>query len=358
MEFLESEILENKVNDILWFIGIIIVGLLVKRLLSISLSKILYRFIRHDKVSFHTCIEMLRKPVELFIILLMVYIAFQYLHFPTSWNLVARETFGLRMVVLKCYQCILIFSISWILIRLIKFISLIFQERAALTETKLDDQFVPFFKDLAIVTLSVTTFFTMLGIVFKIDVVALVTGLGIGGLAIALAAKETLENLFASLMLFMDLPFVVGDNIQIDKVTGDVEKIGFRSTRVKTVDGSVVTIPNRLLTAQALENMSTRQFRRAKSLIRLQQDTSADTIQKIVSEIQETVMAHKNIYTPDPGVTRFDGIGDGSLDIQVAYNVDSNNVVILNTTREEINYKIVDIVERNGAKFANPVGRA
>lgn len=351
MEFLESEILENKVNDILWFIGIIVISLLLKRLLSVSLSKVLYRFIKHDKVSIHTCIEMLRKPVELFIIVLMVYFAFLYLHFPLSWNLAA--TLGLKLILLKIFQCLLIFSISWILIRLVKFIALIFQERAALTETKLDDQFVPFFKDLAVVTVSIMTFFSMLGIVFKIDVVALVTGLGIGGLAIALAAKETLENLFASLMLFMDLPFVVGDNIQIDKVSGDVEKIGFRSTRLKTVDGSIVTVPNRLLTAQALENMSTRQFRRAKYLIKLQQDTPSSTIQNIVSQIQEEVLAHEHIYKPEPGITRFEGIGDGSMDIQVAYNVESNNVAILNKTREEINYKIVNIVQNNGAKFAD-----
>lgn len=353
MEFLESEILENKVNDILWFIGILVVGLLLKRLLSVSLSKVLYRFIKHDKVSIHTCVDMLRKPVELFIVLLMVYIAFLYLHFPVSWNLASRETFGLKMILMKCFQCFLIFSISWIVIRLVKFIALIFQERAALTETKLDDQFVPFFKDLAIVMVAILTFFAMLGIVFRIDVVALVTGLGIGGLAIALAAKETLENLFASLMLFMDLPFVVGDNIQLDKVSGDVEKIGFRSTRLKTVDGSVVTVPNRLLTAQALENMSTRQFRRAKYLIKLQQDTPVSTIQNIVNQIQEEVLAHEHIYKPDPGVTRFEGVNDSSLDIQVAYNVESNNVAILNKTREEINYKIVNIVQNNGAKFAD-----
>lgn len=351
MEFLENEILENKVNDILWFVGIILIGLFLKRLISVSFSKILYRFIKHDKVSFHTCVEMLRKPVELFIITLIIYFAFLYLHFPLSWNV--NATFGLKVVLLKTFQCILIFSISWILVRLVKFVTLIFQERAALTESKLDDQFVPFFKDLGVVLVYLLSFFAMLGIVFKIDVVALVTGLGIGGLAIALAAKETLENLFASLMLFMDLPFVVGDNIQLDKVSGDVEKIGFRSTRLKTVDGSLITVPNRLLTAQALENMSTRQFRRAKYLIKLQQDTPVSTIQNIVAQIQEAVLAHEQIYKPDPGVTRFEGVSDSSLDIQVAYNVESNNVVVLNKTREEINYMIVNIVQNNGAKFAD-----
>ncbi len=355
MEFLQTEILENKVSDILWFIGILSYGLLLKRLLSVLFTKILYRFIKHDSVSIQTCIDMLGKPVELFIVLMIVSSSAFYLHFPNAWNLESPENFGLKMILSKGFQCLIIISINWILVRVIKFISLIFQERAALTETKLDDQFVPFFKDLVILLISTLSFFLILGVVFKIDVVALVTGLGIGGLAIALAAKETLENLFASLTIFVDFPFVVGDSIQIDKVAGDVEKIGFRSTRIRTADGSLVTIPNRLLTAQALENMSSRQFRRAKYHVKLQIETSSETVYKIVHEIQEEVIKHEKIYKTDPGVTRFEGFGEGSLDILVSYNVAGNNAAVLNATKEEINYKIIEIVERNGAKFANPV---
>lgn len=353
MEWLHREILENKISDILWFLGILGIGLLFKRLLSSLFSKILYRFMRHEKVSLHTCVQMLRKPVEMLIVLIIIGLAFWQLHFPTAWQLVSHELFGLRMVVAKIFQCLIIIAIAWILIRLTKFVSLIFQERAALTESKLDDQFVPFFKDLVIVGLCVLTFFVMLGIVFKIDVVALVTGLGIGGLAIALAARETLENLFASFTLFLDLPFVVGDTIQLDKVSGDVEKIGFRSTRLRTGDGSLVTIPNRLLTAQALENLTQRQFRRARYYVKLRLDTPAQTVENIVKAIQALVINHELTFKADTGATRFDGFGDNSMDILVSYNVATNNIVTLNTVREEINYKIVAIVENNGAKFAS-----
>ncbi|MES2516604.1 MAG: mechanosensitive ion channel family protein [Bacteroidota bacterium] len=354
MQYLSSEILENKVTDILWLIGILGFGLLFRRYLADNFSKILYRFIKHDRIPIHTCVAMLRQPVRLFISLIVLYLAFSFVHFPQSWNISSREEFGIRMFFLKSFQTGFIFSIAWVLIRITKFIALIFQERAALTESKLDDQFIPFFRDLVVVGISILTFFVMLGVVFKVDVVALVTGLGIGGLAIALAARETLENLFASFTLFLDLPFVVGDNILSDKVSGDVEKIGFRSTRLRTGDGSVISIPNRLLTAQALENLTQRTFRRARFLVKLQPNTDIQKIQKIVSEINQTVMAHELIHTPDPSITRFEGFGDNSLDILVSYHIATKDANVLRKVREEINYQIMAIIQKNEVKLASP----
>ncbi|MCU0470876.1 MAG: mechanosensitive ion channel family protein [Arcicella sp.] len=354
MQSLPLEILENKTTDILFLIGFLLFGLIFHRYLADNLSRILYRFIKHDKVPIHTCVEMLRKPVRLFISLIILYLAFSFVHFPKSWNISPQEVFGLRMFLIKCYEALLIYSIAWIFIRITKFIALIFQERAALTESKLDDQFVPFFRDLVIVIISFFTFFVMLGVVFRVDVVALVTGLGIGGLAIALAARETLENLFASFTLFLDLPFVIGDNIQLDKVSGDVEKIGFRSTRLRTGEGSVISIPNRLLTAQALENHTQRTFRKTKYLLKLHPETTLDKVQKVIQEINQFIHNQELVYNPDLSLTHFEGFGDNSIDISVAFYVSTHDAVIVRKLKETINYQIMEILDKNGVKFARP----
>jgi MscS family membrane protein len=355
MQYLESEFLENKVVDILWLAGILIFGLLFRRFLADYFSKILYRFIRHDSIPIRTFVEMLRKPLRLLITLIFINLASSFIHFPASWHLPSQEIFGLKMVLIRGFQGLCIFAVSWILVRITKFIALIFQERATLTSSKLDDQFIPFFKDLVVVGISILTIFFLLGVVFKVDVVALVTGLGIGGLAIALAARETLENLFASFTLFLDLPFVVGDNIQLDKVSGDVENIGFRSTRIRTGDGSLISIPNRLLTAQALENQTKRSFMRAKYTVKLQSDTSIDIIEKIVQEINQVSHNQELSYKPDPGITRFGGFGENSLDILVTYNIATNDSKIFGKVKEHINYQIMSIIKANETKFAHPI---
>jgi MscS family membrane protein len=354
MQYLQTEFLENKVTDILWLVGIIIFGLLFRRFLADYFSKILYRFIRHDRIPIHTCVEMLRQPVRLFISLIFIYLASSFVHFPDSWKLSTQEVFGFRMVLLKTFEGMIIFSITWIIISLVKFVALIFEERAALTPSKLDDQFVPFFRDLIIVVTSIFTFFVFLGVVFEVNVVALVTGLGIGGLAIALAARETLENLFASFTLFLDLPFLIGDNIQMDKTSGDVENIGFRSTRIRTNEGSIVSIPNRLLTAQSLENLSQKQFRKARFNLKLDVKTAPETLQVIINEINQLTNNQKLIYKKDPGITRFEGFGENSLDISVFYNIDTQDATVFNQIKEEINFQIIHIIQNNGATFAVP----
>ncbi|MDZ7896475.1 MAG: mechanosensitive ion channel family protein [Arcicella sp.] len=357
MQFLTSEILENKVTDILWLIIILIFGLLLRRYLSDFISKVFYRSIRHDGVSIYTCISLLRKPVNFLITLIIIYLSFSFLKFPSYWNIPPAEFFGLRMILNKTFQGLLIFAVAQIIAGLIKFIALIFQEKAKITVSKMDDQLISFFRDLSVVLIYVFAFLMVLGSVFGVNIGTFVAGLGIGGLAIALAARETLENLFASFTLFLDLPFVVGDKIQLDKVSGRVENIGFRSTRIRTEMGSLIIVPNRLITAQALENQNSRNFSGVEFILKLQTDVSVAIIQEIVAKIQQYVENHKMIYKPDTGKTHFHGFGDNSLDIIINYHIATDDAPVLKEVREEINLKIMDIVEQSKANCTVPVHR-
>ncbi len=353
--FLDRYLPGNAVADVLWFVGILLAGLLLRRVFSIVLSRGLFRLIREraEHVPVTQFVALLRRPVEVLFVLVLLYLACDQLSMPTHWNVRGSERFGFRLVMGRLYEVVTILTVAWILVRLVRFSALIFAKRAERTESKLDDQLVPFFKDLGIVFVVVTTTLVVLGQVFRIDVAALVAGLGIGGLAIALAARETLENLFASFAIFLDHPFVVGDTVKIGTTEGEVEKVGFRSTRIRTPDGSLITVPNRLMITQALENLSQRDYRRARYLIRLTFDTPADRLRQVVEGIQQLLSTHERTRDRDAFVW-FDGFGESSLDVLVIYFVRTAEWREFNLVKEEINYRILELVAQHEATLAYP----
>ncbi|MFO7997986.1 MAG: mechanosensitive ion channel family protein [Bacteroidales bacterium] len=192
----------------------------------------------------------------------------------------------------------------------------------------------------------------MLGWVFGINVGTLVAGVGLGGLAVALAAKESLENLFGSLTIFLDKPFVVGDLVKVSGITGVVEKVGFRSTRMRTLDKSYVTLPNKKMIDSELDNLSLRTFRRANFVVGLTYSTRIEQMKAVVADIQAMIDNHPN--TNQEGLVRFKEFGNSSLDIMVVYFVDTMDWATYLDVKQEINYGIMEIVKKHGADFAFP----
>jgi MscS family membrane protein len=124
----------------------------------------------------------------------------------------------------------------------------------------------------------------VLGEVFAVNVTALIGGLGIGGLAVAFAAKESLENLIASFTIFLDQPFGVGDLVQASEVNGTVEKIGFRSTRLRTAEKSYVTVPNKSMIDKPLDNLSLRTARRVGFTLTFEHKTTSAQLHAILKK--------------------------------------------------------------------------
>ena len=118
-----------------------------------------------------------------------------------------------------------------------------------------------------------------------VNIIALTTGLGIGGIALAMASKESLENLLGSFTIFLDQPFTVGDTVTVGSITGTVEKVGFRSTRIRTFDKSIVTVPNKKMIDAELDNLGMRPVRRVKFNIGLTYETSIEQMKLIVADI-------------------------------------------------------------------------
>ena len=362
-QFLQTEFLGNSLQDYCWFLGAIVVGLLFKKLFSRYLSRLLYKVIgkKDIEIGVEKFNELLSKPIGLFIMLSIIYLGASHIQYPPSWNLENVEEFGLKMIVSKVYALIYVISIFWILLKVIDYVGLILFARAEKTENKMDDQLIPFIIEIAKILTYIFALFIIMGNVFDVNITALATGLGIGGIALAMASKESLENLLGSFTIFFDRPFTVGDMVTVGSVTGRVEKVGFRSTRIRTLDRSLVTVPNKKMIDAELDNLGMRPIRRVKFSVGLTYHTSIEQIKKIVADMQTMIDNHPRTTNAEgkkskdkEGKVRFDEFGDSSLNIFVLYYVDSPKWADLIDVRQDVNYKIMEIVKKHNSDFAFP----
>jgi MscS family membrane protein len=203
----------------------------------------------------------------------------------------------------------------WASYRLTDLASVYLLYLAGKTKTKLDDMLVPLLRKIAKV------FILAIGIVFVaqnlgIEVASLLAGLGIGGLAFALAAKDTVSNIFGSITVLFDQPFQVGDWIVVDGTEGTVERVGFRSTRIRTFYNSLITLPNSKLISTVVDNYGQRKYRRYKATYGLAYDTPAWKIESFCEALRELVRTHP--YTrKDYFHVYVNGLGDSAIDVLI-----------------------------------------
>lgn len=354
LQFLQQTFYGNNLQDYCMFFGAIVVGLLFKKLISRYFSKLIYKLIgkKDSEIGIDKFNDLLSKPIGLFIMLSIIYLGASHIVYPPSWHLADVSEFGLKMIITKGYALVYVLSIFWILLKVIDFVGLILFAKAEKTDNKMDDQLIPFIIEIAKILTYVFALFIIMGNVFNVNVTALATGLGIGGIALAMASKESLENLLGSFTIFFDRPFTVGDNVTVGSVTGTVEKVGFRSTRIRTFDKSMVTVPNKKMIDAELDNLGMRPVRRVKFNLGLTYDTTIEQIKAIVADVQDMINAHEK--TDQEGKVRFQEFGSSSLDILVIYYVDSPKWGDLIDVRQDINYKIMEIVKKHGSDFAFP----
>jgi len=354
MEFLNDIYFGNTVQDYLWVVGSLLFGVILVRFIAHRISNTLFRVIagKTQGVNKNELYNLLEKPLKWLIMLIILYVCTSHLDYPQEWNLAPKEEFGLRMFLHRSFIAFLIIVITWAALKIIKFLGIILMAKAELTESKSDDQIIPFLMEIIKVVAVTLGTFIFMGSVFKVDVGALIAGLGIGGLALALAAKESLENLLASFVIFFDKPFVIGDLVTVNGVTGSIEKIGFRSTRIRTLEKSYLTLPNRLMIDNVLDNLSLRTFRRVSFKIGVLYGTSEVQLKQIVEEIQNFIDNHP--HTNQDGEIHFIEFGASSLDIMVLYYIDTMDWSVFLKIKEEINFEIMRIVQAHGADFAFP----
>lgn len=198
---------------------------------------------------------------------------------------------GAQVVLYVAIQFASTAAAVWVAYNLVDVVAAYIAARATLTETKLDDLLVP------LVRRSLKIFVVAFGLVFiadslNINITSLVAGIGLGGLAVALAAKDTVENLFGSLTVILDRPFHVGDWVVIGEVEGTVETVGFRSTRIRTFYNSLVSLPNSRLISTFIDNYGARRYRRIKTYLSLTYDTPPEKVEAFCEGVRELLRQH------------------------------------------------------------------
>ena len=190
--------------------------------------------------------------------------------------------------------------------------------------------------------------------VWGINVTALVASLGLGGLAFALAAKDTASNMFGSFALLADKSIRIGEWIKVGGVEGTVEDIGMRTTKIRSFEKSLITVPNQIVSNSPIENFSRRGVRRIKMRIGLTYNTSGDQMNTIVQEIRAMLHSHESISHKETLLVNFESFGDSALNIFIYTFTSTSNWERYLNIREDIHLKIMKIVEDNGSSFAFP----
>ncbi|MBC8082555.1 MAG: mechanosensitive ion channel family protein [Hymenobacter sp.] len=352
-ELLHQRFLGNDVAAYLWCAGILLFGFTFKTLLSRLLSRVLFRFMRTqtEGVSEQQFQALLIQPLAVVIFLVTTYFAFQILDYPVRSADIAHDEPVLKVFLFRLFQLAVFAGMGWIALRVIDFLVMVFRHRAEATPSRLNNQLIPFAKDLLKVLVLIITFLAMLGKVFGVDVTALIGGLGIGGLAVAFAAKESLENLIASFTIFLDRPFAVGDLVTVGGLTGTVEKVGFRSTRLRTAEKSYVTVPNKSMIDKPLDNLSLRTARRVGFTLSLSQHTTSEQLRGIVQGARAAIEAHPLVE--EVAEVKFAALTPTAKEVTVQYFVNTSSYDEYLNVKEDLNYRLIEVVERSGGSFAN-----
>lgn len=285
----------------------ILIGLILKTVVRHSLG-IIKLFVSKAKVQFiNNMLEAALGPSGYIIATVFWFVSLNFLKFE-------GETLAIFNVILKVF---LSANIIWLSYRITGVLSDVFTEFASKTESTLDDHLVP------LLSKTLKIFVVIFGILFTaqnlgFNVMSLIAGLGIGGLAFALAAKDTVANFFGSLMVLFDSPFQVGDWIVIKDSEGTVEEIGFRSTRVRTFYNSLISIPNSELMSAAIDNMGRRQYRRVLAKLGVTYDTSPEKMEAFLEGIKNIIKANPHTRKDYFHVV-FNEFGDSGLIVMVYF---------------------------------------
>lgn len=200
-----------------------------------------------------------------------------------------------------------------------------------------------------LIALAVLTVLAALGV----PITSLVAGFGIGGLAVALAAQKTIENLFGTYSIGLDQPFREGDFVRVGDLVGTIEAIGLRSTRLRTLDRTTVLIPNGALSDARTESFTARDRIRLACTVGVVYETTAAQLRHILADMEALLRGHALIW-PDAVVVRFKELAAYSLDIEVMAWFQTQDWSEFQRIRQEILLGFMEIVERNGSSFAFP----
>ena len=248
---------------------------------------------------------------------------------------------------------LMVLSVSWFLLRLVDALAALSLKGLVRANRSGDTALLRLISRLSKAAIVIVAGLVLLYL-SNVDLTAALTGLGVGGIAIGFGAQKTIENLFGGIMVISDKPVNVGDVCRVGEYVGTVEDIGIRSTRIRTLDRTVVSVPNGQLANMILENYAERDRTRFQHTIGLGPQTTAEQLRDVLAQIRQLLAAHPKV-DPDTARTRFIRFSGASLDLEVfAYVLESEQTAFL-AIQEDLLLGIIDSIDSSGVTIAVPL---
>ncbi|MCB4747229.1 MAG: mechanosensitive ion channel family protein [Sulfurovum sp.] len=339
--FLTKMILGIPLANLITATIVFILVLLLREFFTYIILTLLYKIAAYTKTIYDDrIIAALKQPLRFLFIIIAVHL-FLLLSY--------KETFFIKNLL----NSMLVYTLFWAILNMIEVLRGLLYRATSFLNPDLSIEMGNFLLTLLKILIGGIGLATILT-VWNINVTALIASLGLGGLAFALAAKDTASNLFGSFALLADKSIRIGEWIKVSNVEGVVEDIGMRTTKIRSFQKTLITVPNQLIANQPIENFSRRGIRRIKMYVGLTYSTTSKQIIKIKEEIETMLKNHKGISQEDMPMIYFDSFGGSSLNIFIyAFTVTTNWGRYLEI-REDIHLKIMQIVESNDSSFAFP----
>ncbi|MFH1751797.1 MAG: mechanosensitive ion channel family protein [archaeon] len=342
LEFLQKSIYGITIEGAVLFVASVIIAFVIGKLVYYAFKTVGRQVTERTKNKLDDLlIDALEEPIVGFLVIAGLFFGFQFLHLT---NQLVNDVF------VKLLMVLVLANVVWLLIRLVDvIIEGYLKPLAEKTNSKVDDQILPVVgksAKLALITLG--------GIIvlstFGFDVTALIAGVGVGGLAFAFAAKETISDVFGGVSLFASKPFVVGDRVKMQGFDGFITEIGLRNTRMKNFEGRIITIPNSKVAGNPIENVSIEPTRRVKIELGLTYNTKTKKLEEAKKVIAKTLDKTKDVSKTH--LINFTEFGDSALKIMVIYYITNNNEIL--GTMDKVNFGIKEGLEKAGIEIAFP----
>ena len=343
-EFFDEFLYEGGYQKILIGALILFLFLGLKHLISkVFIDVFVKKFTKKTKTDIDDrIVEAIQKPIELLIVVIGAFLASSVIQFdPAASNFINHVL-----------RSLIVFSFFWGTYRVSEQMAEIFAALANKSETKIDDVLSSFLKNALKVVIIVFGIITIIQ-EWGYDINGLIAGLGLGGLAFALAAQDTVGNLFGSIAVMIDKTFTIGDWIQASGVEGTVEEIGFRVTKIRQFDQGLVSVPNSVMSNGPIVNFSKRGKRRITFQLGVEYRTTRSQIEKTVLDLKNMLENHNEIHEETVFVF-FDNFGNSSLNIFIYFFTKTTVWEEHLRAKEDINLKIISILEENGVSCAFP----
>ena len=351
-EFLSRIVFGNSIREYAVVAGVILLMLIFKKYLSRYIARILFRLMHNagSQVRREPFVKLVLGPLQLFLMIAVIMITLDKLKFPEELDF---KIYHLRFQVLidGIAAGITVIAFIWLLLRLIDFVAMIMEEKANLTADLSDNQLVVFFKDFFKVIVVIMGILLLIRFTFQKPIGPLLTGLSLVGAAMALAARESLENLIASFIIFFDKPFTLGDLVKVQAITGTVEKIGLRSTRIRTDQKSYVTVPNKQMVDSILDNLTLRTQRKGELKLELYAQTSQADVKIFTDSINELLKKNYSIGL-DASSVYFTDVNRNAIVVMIEYFTATVSIDVFNQLRQRLNFDVLRLMEEQGIKLA------